>query len=214
MNSGLVVNVSDGGTANIFIGPEWGPEAEIARGVSPDVLEDTDPSLTGLEDVESRMATVVDPEVPTESDEQPISDERIEELEEIAKRDAKNLHTRSIYLVRLVELLGKARRLEGFVSTTRTKPDDRTIVEDRNYENQKDAEELLKRACDVCPFAGDCAIKGSIGRWTQTHPYAGSDKRLNYERERGYRPKKVEGRMKFLSRLFRNKTAHCMPEKI
>lgn len=213
MNSGLVVNVSDGGTANIFIGPESGPEAEIARGVSPKALEDTDPNLTGLEYAESRIAAV-DSEDPSKSDEQPISDKRIEELEKIAKRDAKNLHNRSIYLVRLVELLGKARRLEGFVSTTRTKPDDRTVVEDRNYENQKNAQELLKRACSVCPFAGDCAIKGSIDRWTQTHPYADSDKRLNYERERGYRPKRVEGRMKFLSRLFRNKTAHCMPEKI
>lgn len=130
-------------------------------------------------------------------------------LEDAIERDA---NSRRLYLRKLVGEVGDQRMMEGFAVNHQRTPRFREGVENKNFKRQGDAQETLNRACGVCALAPNCTIKGDLGAWIATHPYANSDNRARYTAAIFPKIKRAEGRIKFLKRLFKDPMADCVPE--
>lgn len=196
------------GTVNIREGGFSPAIDEMLRGVMPEELRDQGQEVSEAE-IDS-AAEIAEPETPIEEQE-----DRLEALEKQSEQDRINASARQTYLTQMVQDSGRQRRREGFIRhhDPDHQPEDRTDAEEKHHEAVKNAEETLKRACDVCIHAGNCALKGNYPLWNATHPYAKSDRKLTYHYELYPQIKVVESRMKFLKRLSKDPQAHCIPPK-
>lgn len=174
------------------------------QGLDPEIAADIDPNYL------VPVPNITAEDLMTEED-----FDLLEKLEEQAKQDDINANSRKTYLIQLIQEVGSQRGMEGFAVNHVRVPDTsdyRTNVESKNYRKQLEGKETLDRACDVCVWAGHCAIERDIAGWTATHPYAKSDSKLPYSWQRFPGVKRAEGRMKFLKRLDADSRAHCIPE--
>jgi hypothetical protein len=211
--------LSLGAAPSVFIGSITGGNVTINTG-SPlrafETIESTPPAtLAGKQSDHSKP-----PHPETEVSDQPeateVSDEdmdRYERLAKLSQADRSKGHTRRNYLRALIKDFGKQRKTEGLETQHEKEPKDRDALEAANEKYQLNSEAQLKRACNVCVHAGNCALNNNIERWYTTHPYSRSDRKRPYHWELPFIPKIVEGRMKFFKRLEKNPFAHCMPER-
>ena len=173
---------------------------DLQRGADPEVMADL-----GWHVPEGAQMTL-----PVETTPEEEAD-RHEMLAGKSEQDAINANTRQTLLFKLIEEVGDQRRLEGFIVNHESEPENRNAVETKNYRKKDHSNETLARACGSCALAPTCEIRGNIGAWIATHPYAKSDKARRYTGLRYPQVKQTESRMKFAKRLHANAMAHCIP---